>query len=217
VSSRRLSSFIDALAAGRRPEDFRAAPEDLDVARTAIELRASRPGDAAPDPGFVSRLHQELAVQMSSDAPPAVRPGRVGRGRIALISVAAGVALVGGTVAATQAFDQPALAPAAAPAPHGGELRTGTFETADNRVMGQIVVYGGSPSWVYMNVDVPKLGGRIRCSLQVKDGSTVAAGVFEVHDGIGHWSRTIKVDIGQLRGAKLVTSDGSIVASATFV
>jgi len=216
VNRRRLSAYLDALAAGRRPGKARPDAEDVDVIRTAIELRAARTGDAVPDKRFVSNLYQELADQASSPVVPIDRPVRSHRARVALVSIAAGVALVGGTVVATEAIDQPALAPAAARAPQGSSVRTATFQTADSRVMGQIVAYGGNPSWVYMNVDVPNYDGKIICVLQAKSGSTVAAGVFRLHDGMGAWSKTIRVAIGQLRGAKLVTSSGATVAEATF-
>ena len=83
--------------------------------------------------------------------------------------------------------------------------------------MGQIVAYRGSPSWVFMNVDVPNYNGPIKCTLQVDDGSTVAFGTFTVKGGTGQFSKsTGSVDVGHLRGAKLVTSTGSSVAAATF-
>jgi len=216
VNHRRLSAYLDALTAGRRPGKARPDPEDIEVLRTAIELRATRPGDAAPDQQFVSSLYQELADQASSSVVPIARASRTRRTRVALVSIAAGVALVGGTVVATESIDQPGLAPAAARAPQGDDVRTATFETADSRVMGQIVAYGGSPSWVYMNVDVPNYDGKVICTLQATSGSTVAAGVFALHRGMGAWSKTIRVDIGRLRGAKLVTSSGTTVAEATF-
>ena len=77
MSRRKLSAFLDALAAGRRPRGFRASPHDAAILRTAIELQAARPDQAGPDPQFVSRLHHELADQART-APviPMVRPGR---------------------------------------------------------------------------------------------------------------------------------------------
>jgi hypothetical protein len=211
-----LSAYLDALASGRRPGNLRADPEDIEVLRTAIELRAARPGDAAPDEKFVSDLYQKLADEASSPVVPTAQSVKTRRGRVALVSIAAGVALVGETVIAAEAIDQGGLAPAAVQAPQGSQVRTGTFETADSRVMGQIVAYSGTPSWVYMNVDVPNYDGKIICMLQDNSGSTVAAGVFDLHSGMGAWSKTIRVDIGQLRGAKLVTSTGATVAAATF-
>jgi hypothetical protein len=214
VTGRRLSSFIDALAAGRRPGKFEADPQDIEILRTAIALRAARPGDASPDEQFVSNLYEELATQASSPVVPIARPAKLHRRRTALAAVAAGVVLVGGTAVATEAFNQ--AVPAAVQVPHGRALHTGTFETTDSRVMGQIVAYRGTPSWVFMNVDGSNYTGPIVCKLQVDNGSTVAVGAFELHRGMGEFSRTIHVDIGRLRGAKLVTSSGTIVASATF-
>jgi hypothetical protein len=215
VNRRRLSAFIDALVDGRRPQGFRADPDDADVVRTAIGLRAARPGDSQPDEQFVSALYERLANEQPAEVISIDRPVRLRRGRAALAAVAASVVLVGGTAVATEAFNQ-AGAPAAIQAPQGRVLRTGTFETTDNRVMGQIVAYRGNPSWVFMNVGGSNYSGPITCKLQVENGSTVAVGVFHLHGGMGQFSRTIQVDIGSLRGAKLVSSSGSVVAAATF-
>jgi hypothetical protein len=66
-------------------------------------------------------------------------------------------------------------------------------------------------------VDVPHYSGRVECMLQVDNGRTVAFGNFTVHDGIGQLSKPIgNVDVGHLRGAKLVNAAGSAVAAATF-
>jgi hypothetical protein len=216
VTGRRLSAFIDALAAGRRPRRFRADPDDVALLQTAIELRAARPGEAKPDEQFVSNLHRRLSDQAASPAVPDARPVTMRRGRLALAAVAASAVLVGGTVAATEAFTATVATPAIAQAPHGKVLRTGTFSTADSRVLGQIVAYRGQPSWVFMNVEVPDYDGPITCELQVEDGSTVAFGTFEVHHGVGQFSKIIRVDVPRLRGARLVTSTGATVASATF-
>ena len=216
MTGRRLSAFIDALAAGRRPRRFRADPDDVALLQTAIELRAARPGEAKPDEQFVSNLYQRLSDQAASRAVPDDRPVMLRRRRLMLAAVAASAVLVGGTVAATEAFTATGRTPAIALAPQGKVLRTGTFSTADSRVLGQIVAYRGQPSWVFMNVEVPNYDGPITCELQVEDGSTVAFGTFEVHRGIGQFSKVIRVDVPRLRGARLVNSTGATVALATF-
>jgi hypothetical protein len=214
VNVRRLSAYIDALVAGHRPPRFRADPEDIEVLRTAIALRAARPGDAIPDDNFVSALHDELADR--ERPTPIVELPRMRRGRTILAAVAASLVLIGGTVVATEATNHSPGTTATALAPHIGDVRTGTFLSADDQVVGQIVAYSGRPSWVYMNVDGSNLSGPITCKLQIEDGTTVAVGVFDLHRGQGDFSRTIKVDIGRLRGAKLVNVYGSTVALATF-
>ncbi len=217
MSRRKLSAFLDALVAGRRPRGFRASPDDAAVVRTAIELQAARPGQEAPDEQFVSRLYQELADQAGvAPVVPMVHPSPRHRGRTVLVSVAAGLALVGATVAATETIDHPASTRAALPLPQGQELRTGTFEDAASQNLGQIVVYGGNPSWVFMVVKGSSYNGPVTCRLHTTNGSTVSMGVFYVHGGTGQLSKTIRADVGQLGGAQLVTPTGATLASASF-
>src|SRR5258708_16388426 len=128
MTDRRLSSFIDALVADRRSGHFKADPEDVEVLRTAIALRAARPGDAAPSEQFVSDLYQSLVEQADSSAAPNVHPLRMRPARPALVPVAASVALVGGTFVATESSKQSSVTSAIG-VPHGNALRTGTFET----------------------------------------------------------------------------------------
>jgi hypothetical protein len=218
MTSRRLTAFIDAVAAGRRPKRLHVDPDDVDVLRAAITLRAARPGDAAPSEAFVAGLFQQLSAQAQPQAAQEIRPAATHRGRIVLVAAAAAAVLVAGTTFATESLRGPnGTSSAATQVPHGAVLRTGTFQTADGRILGQVVAYRGHPSWVFMNIAVPNYDGRIKCMLQVDDGSTVAFGTFTVHHGIGQFSKAIaSVDFAHLRGARLVTAGGSAVASATF-
>jgi hypothetical protein len=216
MTERRLSSFIDALVAGRRPAHFKADPEDVEVLRTAIALRAARPGDSNPDDQFVSGLYDSLVEQANPSPAENIYPIRKRRARSALVAVAASVALVGGTVATTESFNQSPAITAAIGAPHGGTLRTGTFETPGGEVLGQVVAYEGHPSWVFMNVGATQPTGKILCKLQLNDGSIVSTGTIELHGGTGVLSKYVHVDIHRLRGAQLFTSTGAVLASATF-
>jgi hypothetical protein len=218
VTGRRLSAFVDALASGRRPKRFRAGPADAEVLRTAVTLRAARPGEAAPTEAFVEGLYQQLTEQASPEPVPAIPPAPRRRARTALVAVAAGVSLVAGTTVATETLRRPGPAPTAtAPIPQGRALRTGSFQTADGQVLGQIVAYRGHPSWVFMNVDVPRYEGPVECRLQVDNGTTVAFGTFSLHGGTGQYSKDIsEVSVDRLRGAMLVSAAGTPVAAATF-
>jgi hypothetical protein len=215
MTSRRLTAFINALTAGQRPKRFRANPEDAEVLRAAIALRAAVPGEAGPSESFVSGLFQQLSDQANPPpATPAVRPHRA---RTALAAVAAAAVLIASTAIATTNLDHHAESGITAQAPDDATLRTGTFQAAHGQVLGQIVAYRDHPSWVYMHVDVPNYNGRIVCMLQVDNGSTVAFGTFTVHHGTGHFSKTIPdVNVAHLRGARLVTTNGTPVANATF-
>jgi hypothetical protein len=217
MTNRRFSAFVDAVAAGRRPKRFRAQAEDAEMLRTAISLRATRAGEAAPSEAFVEGLFRQLSEQAKPETTQELRPVATHRARFALVAAGAAAVLVIGTTVATENLHHSPSTAAAAHVPQGSELRTGTFQTVGGKVLGQIVAYRGNPSWVFMNVEVPNYNGRVECMLQVDNGTTVAFGTFSVHNGIGQFSKTIgNVDVGHLRGAKLVTSTGSPVAAATF-
>ena len=216
MTARRLTEFLDALAAGRRPSPYHADPEDAEVLRAAIALRAARPGDAAPDDAFVAELYERLVDESRGPVASNVRPLRLRRTRAALIGVAASIALIGVTFAATEASNNGATTTSAIQAPPAEALRTATFETPQGHALGQIVVYGGSPGWVFMNVDVPTSNGTVKCELRMMDGSVVAAGIVDLHHGSGVLSKKIHVDTSRLQGATLYSPSGAVVGSATF-
>lgn len=218
MTRRRLSALIDAIAAGRRAKGFRAVPDDAEMARTAITLRTARPGESGPTEEFVEGLFQRLSEQANPAPAPERRPVRALRLRFALAAVTSAAVLMTGTFVATENLVTPGTAPSATVrVPHGSALRTGTFQTTDGHVLGQIVAYRGHPSWVFMNVSVPNYDGRIECMLHVDDGTTVAFGTFTIHNGVGQFSKAIgTVNVSRLRGAELMDSTGSSVAAATF-
>jgi Rieske Fe-S protein len=74
VNARGLRRYVDDLLRGRRPRAF--APDDFEAAqiRTAIELRAARPGEDAPRPEFLNDLHARLAEQMTGAAKEVTPP-----------------------------------------------------------------------------------------------------------------------------------------------
>jgi hypothetical protein len=217
MNTRQLNTFIDDLVAGRRPRSFQADAEDVEVVREAIALRAERLGDADPEHSFVVSLHQELAELHDQTRTASSQATRWRRARTALFGVAAAVALIGGTIGITEASTQVTRQQSSAPVPLGHAVRTATFETAAGQVMGQIVVYHGRPSWVFMNVDVADASGAMRCELHLANGAVVAAGTVQLHEGRGQIARTIQVDAGQLRTATLSDRSGAVIASAAFV
>ncbi|BBZ37593.1 QcrA and Rieske domain-containing protein [Mycobacterium conspicuum] len=74
MNARGLRRYVDDLLRGRRPRAF--APDDFEAAqiRTAIELRAARPGEDAPRPEFLNDLHARLAEQMTGAAKEVTPP-----------------------------------------------------------------------------------------------------------------------------------------------
>ena len=90
---RGISRYVDDLIRSRRPRRFPASDEDAGVARTAITLRAARPGSGAPRDEFVTALHQRLAAELD---PPAPRPAITRRRTFLRAATVAGGAAVAG-------------------------------------------------------------------------------------------------------------------------
>jgi hypothetical protein len=237
MTDRGVEAFVEAILADRSPKHFRAAPEDTEVLRVALELRAGRSEFAGPDPQFVEALHRRLAdtgaggtriltlrargrrrrqperVTPWPDAPshPSRRPRFAALGK-----AAAAVALVAGTFTATSLIGAQSPVPIAQHSPNATTVRSGDLLTAAGRPLGRAYAYSGNPSWVFMDVQASGLNGTYTCELQLADGTTVPAGVVMVYDGTGDWAHTVTVQANQLERATLVTSTGVTVATATF-
>lgn len=102
MSERGVRRYVADLLRGRRPRRFRVEDSELDEIRTAISLRAARPGSGVPREEFVTDLHQRLAAELGRDEQAATSPTSpppvIGLGRRRLVqaaSIAAGAAAVG--------------------------------------------------------------------------------------------------------------------------
>ena len=208
-------AFIDALIADRRPPRFHAESDEVQELRTAIELSAARPGAGVPEERFVENLWAELQAQEEPAIPPGVTPLRR-RGRNLVVSMAAAAALVAGTVAVTEAVHHGTASRPAASAIAGHAVLTASFVSSANRDVGHVTAFGGSPSWVFMNVTGSRYDGPVTCLLEADNGTVAAAGTFSIQNGAGEWARPLPGGVTHLKGARLVGPAGVTLASATF-
>ncbi|MGW4525384.1 QcrA and Rieske domain-containing protein [Amycolatopsis sp. NPDC004378] len=109
MSTRGVRRFVKDLLRRRRPRPFEAGPGDEAELRTAVLLRAARPGGAAAGEEFVAALHRRLAQELGDPAP--VRGGT--RRRFIQVSSAAAVAAAAG--AGVEYLVTSGAEPAAAP------------------------------------------------------------------------------------------------------
>lgn len=226
---RGLAAFVEALVNERRPKGFLASSDDAKVLRTAIALRAGRRGEGGPHEEFVADLHRQLVQQEGElSTTEAARDrlvaqasaGRGGR-RIpplrGLAAVAAAtVALVGGTVVVTNAVDNASrtTSPQAALGP--SSIRFASLHAPGGKLVGQVYVHQGSPSWIFMSIRGARSSGTVMCELRLANGGTVPLGPAQVQNGAAQLARSVNVDVNQLKGAMLVAPGGSTVASASF-
>ena len=101
-------------------------------------------------------------------------------------------------------------------APQPEARRTAMLLSAQHNRVGQIAVYRGDPSWVFINIERSAYDGKAVCTLQAHNGATVASGIFEVDNGSGQFARVLRADISRLGRAEIVTRTGATVATAIF-
>jgi cytochrome b6-f complex iron-sulfur subunit len=122
VTTRGVRRYVKDLLRRRRPRPFEAGSGDEAELRTAVLLRAARPGAAAASEEFVAGLHRRLAEELGEPAP--ARGGN--RRRFIQVSSAAAVAAAAG--AGVEYLVTSGAEPAAAPRedvvrPENGEWR----------------------------------------------------------------------------------------------
>ena len=148
---------------------------------------------AEPPPGFSRKVLAGL--------PPVRRTRRLRRlGAAAAVVAAAAVAVVTG-VSLTNGPHQPAQAEATLVS-HG-------------RTIGSVYTRG-RPPWLWMSVQGSASSGTVSCELVETDGTVVRLGSFDLVDGSGSWAAPEPSGVGQIRAARLVTPDGTVLAQATF-
>ncbi|MDQ0935793.1 hypothetical protein QFZ49_005765 [Streptomyces turgidiscabies] len=181
--------------------------------------------DAEPPVGFESRVVRALGAELP--APKRRRvwqrqrnrqgqwwwQGRRHRLRLAAASVAVALACgFGGWAIGTAVVG----APTAVSQRTDGGLRQAAL-VADGHEVGRIFAHPGGQGWVYMSVDLGGSGqGPVRCLLVHADGSAVPVGSFPLKDGYGYWGAPAEVDPATVTGARLMSPDGTVVATAHF-
>lgn len=101
--------------------------------------------------------------------------------------------------------------------PAGSSLSSAALLTASHQAVGKIFLYNGSPRWVYMSVYMESAAGPVTCQLVGKDGRVTNVGTFRMDDGYGAWGSPDPVDNGPLTGARLVSANGTVLATASFL
>ena len=183
-----------------------------------------------PPAGFETRVMERLGLGAPVPVPvrrvgPARRFGRkladwTGRGggvsyprrMLSAAAVAAAVIVAGlggwGLHAATSS-------PAASP------LSSAALLTASHQTAGKIYFYDGDHRWLYMSVDIGSGSaavdnGTVICQVEGSDGRMTTVGSFRLSGGYGYWGSPDPVTSGPLTGARLVTTTGTVLATATF-
>jgi len=158
--------------------------------------------------GWFGRLFH--AGQQRGDGPGQPRLARqVGWSRRVLAAAAVVVAVVAGGLA-TWGLGLGASSPAST------SLASATLLSSSQQTVGKVFLYQGSPRWLYMSVDMPSGDGTVLCQVVSRDGHVTTVGSFRLADGHGYWGSPATGAPGQLTSARLVTTSGTVLATASF-
>ena len=232
---RELSMAGDELLALLPPAEPPAGFESRVLERLGLAAPGQQPSDAAIQQGSDVSGQQSQDVRVLTDEranrradrqnrppnrpvdrPPAGRP-RSGLSRVSrrlLAAAAVAVALIGGGVGW-------GLRDATAPSSSSSQaaaLSTAAFVTSDHQTVGQVFVYNHSPWWTYMSVNMEGVGNvTVICQLEDADGHFKNVGQFKLTDGYGSWgSSPYTAGPGAIMGARLLSANGTVLATATF-
>jgi hypothetical protein len=165
-----------------------------------------------PPPGFEIRVMERLGFAVPRHRSPRHRrqpePGH--RARRMLAAAAAVVAVAGAAVGGW------GLPMATSPPPPRTALSSAALLGAGHQNEGEIFLYQGEPRWTYMDVHLQTGTGLVTCQLVGADGRVTTIGSFRLTDGHGSWGSPGWVGHATPVGARLLASDGTVLATASF-
>ena len=207
----RVLELIGLTAPGQSVDDHHEQLPDLPGQPRSVD-RTDRTDRASQRPDRPDRPGNRPPNQRNQPGQPASRPRNTLSRRL-LAAAAVAVALIGGGVGW-------GLRDATAPAASSSQtaVNTAALVTSDHQTVGQVFVYNHSPWWTYMSVSMVGQGNAVvTCQLEMADGRFVNVGHFHLDDGYGAWgSSPYTAGPGTIMGARLLSANGTVLATATF-
>jgi hypothetical protein len=197
---------------------------------TGEELVRLLPAEAPP-PGFETRVLGRLGLAAQGPPEPASRRSLAsrrrpfGRGRgeghagvsrpaLALAAVAVTLAVA---VSALGGWGPGAAGPSSVRSSSAGSsLSSAVLLSANRQTVGTIYFYGANRQGLFVSVDIRSGTGTVICQLVSRNGNVITLGSFWLNAGYGAWGSPDLVSHGQLTGARLVSQNGAILATASF-
>jgi hypothetical protein len=190
--------------------------EELEqLSRTADAVVSVAP-ELEPTVGFEVRLFNRMGL-VDESSPIALSRGRERRGprgwaarapRWALASAAAVVALLAG------------LSIGWSTGSHSGSVHPTAVATAvlqeHGNAVGTVSTYGGATPWMIVTMDDSSAHGALTCEVVTDNGVTHKIGTFSATYGYAAWDAPLKVAPQDVRKAEVVSSNGTVIATATL-
>jgi hypothetical protein len=193
--------------------------EELEQLSRAADAVVSVAPELEPTVGFEVRLFNRMGLGDGPVPVPALDQGRRGPFRLvagaprwALASAAAVVALlvglsIGWSIGSPSGSAHPTEAVAA--------VATAALKEHGNTV-GTVATYGGATPWVVMTLDDSSAYGTLTCEVVTDNGVTHRIGTFSATYGHAAWDAPLKVAPQDVRKAEVVSSNGTVIATASL-
>jgi hypothetical protein len=201
---------------------------------TSEELLGLLPA-SEPPPGFETRVMERLGLVTPSPAPVGQisqagrarhfgwklissltgklsnlsSKGRVSPTRRMLAAAAVALAVI---VSGLSGWGLRGATPSPSPSP----LSSAALLSASHQTVGTIYFYDGSSRWLYMSVNMDSENGTVICQVEGPDGHVTTLGSFRLAGGQGYWGSPDPANNGRLTGARLISTDGTVLATASF-
>jgi hypothetical protein len=191
--------------------------EELEQLSRAADAVVSVAPELEPIVGFEVRVFNRMGL-VDDPAPVPIDLGQRRRGsrrwvagapRWALASAAAVIALlvglsIGWSVGSPSGSSHPADAVA-------------TVALKDHgHAVGTVATYGGATPWMIVTLDDSSAHGALTCKVITDDGVTHKIGTFSATYGYAAWDAPLKVAPQDVRKAEVVSSNGTVVATASL-
>jgi hypothetical protein len=205
-------------AATAHLERCRACRENVrQLAATAEDLLGLLPA-IEPGRGFETRVMERLGLVSAAPRPGRGQNRGRNRGRVLAVRTRRMIAVAVAVAAVLLAVVVSGLGwglRSAVSSPPVSPLRSAALLTASHQAIGRVFFYGGS-CWTFMSVSMGTGTVDVICQLESRDGHFTTAGSFWLTDGHGSWGSVDPANAGPLAGARLISTTGVILATATI-
>jgi hypothetical protein len=100
--------------------------------------------------------------------------------------------------------------------PPGGKLVAVADLRENGKRVGRVFTYGGTTPWMFMTLDDSSAKGHVTCEVVTTAGATDRVGAFTAKSGYGAWGAPLPVAPQDVRTAEVVSSGGTVIATATL-
>jgi anti-sigma-K factor RskA len=186
--------------------------EELEQLARAADAVVSVAPELEPTVGFEVRLFNRMGLP-EAPAPESRRPRPIrwmaASPRWALAAAAAVIALAVGLSVGWSFHSSSTGRTAGAPVAEAAL-------TLHGATVGNVATYGGSTPWMIVTLADSSAHGTLACEVVTANGVVYKVGTFSADYGYAAWDAPLRVAPQDVRKAEVVSSDGTVIATATL-